>query len=46
MLIDTDGYRKPQPQTPCTFMQISLPVILLTENSIPSETAFPWSYLH
>ena len=46
MLIDTDGHRKPQPQSPCTFMQISLYIILLTRNSIPSKIAFPWSHLH
>ena len=46
MLSDTDGHTKPQPQSPCTFMQISLFIILLTRNSIPSKIAFPWSHLH
>ena len=27
MLSDTDGHTKPQPQNPCTFMQISLLII-------------------
>ena len=46
MLSDTDGHKKPQPQNPCTFMQVSLYVILLTRNSIPSKIVFPWSHLH
>ena len=46
MLSDTDGHTKPQPQSPCTFMQMSLYIILLARNSIPSEIAFPWSHLH
>ena len=46
MLSDTDRHTKPQPQSPCTFMQISLYIILLTRNSIPSKIAFPWSHLH
>ena len=46
MLSDTDGHTKPQPQSPCTFMQISLSIILLTRNSIPSKIAFSWSHLH
>ena len=46
MLSDTDGHTKPQPQSPCTFVQMSLYIILLTRNSIPSEIAFPWSHLH
>ena len=46
MLSDIDAHNKPQPQSPCTFMQISLYIILLTRNSIPSKIAFPWSNLH
>ena len=46
MLSYTDGHTKPQPQSPCTFMQMSLYIILLARNSIPSEIAFPWSHLH
>ena len=46
MLSDIDAHNKPQPQSPCTFMQISLYIILLTRNSIPSKIAFPWSHLH
>ena len=46
MLSDNDVDKKPQPQNPCTFMQISLYIILLTQNSIPSKIAFPWSHLH
>ena len=41
MLNDTDGHTKAKPQIPCTFMQISLYIILLTRNSIPSKIAFP-----
>ena len=33
ILSDTDGNAKPQPQSPCTFMQIFLYIILLTRNS-------------
>ena len=46
MLIDIDVRTKPQPQSPCSFMQTTLYVILLTRNSIPSKVAFPWSHLH
>ena len=46
ILSDTDGHTKPQPQSPCTFVQISLSIILLTRNSIPSKIAFSWSHLH
>ena len=46
MLSDTDGHTKAQPQSPCTFMQISLYIILLTQNSIPSKFAFHWLHLH
>ena len=46
MLSDIDVRTKPQPQSPCSFMQISLYIILLTHNSIPSKIAFPWSHLH
>ena len=46
MLSDIDVRTKPQPQSPCSFMQISLCIILLTHNSIPSKIAFPWSHLH
>ena len=46
MLSDIDARKKPQPQSPCTFMQIYLSIILLTRNSIPSKIAFPWSHLH
>ena len=46
MLSNTDGHTKSQPQSPCTFMQISLSIILLTRNSIPSKIDFPWSHLH
>ena len=46
MLSDTDRHTKPKPQSPSTFMQISLYIILLTRNSIPSKIAFPWSHLH
>ena len=45
MLSDTDGYTKPLPQSLCNFMQISLYIILLTGNFIPSKIAFPWSHL-
>ena len=44
--IDTDGHTKPQTQSPCTFMQISLYIMLLTRYSVPSKIAFPWSHLH
>ena len=46
MLSDTGTHKKPQPQNPFTFMQISLYIILLTRNSIPSKITFPWSHLH
>ena len=46
VLSDADEHTKRQPQSPCTFMQISLYIILLTRNSIPSKIAFPWSHLH
>ena len=46
MLSDTDGHTNPQPQSPCTFMQISLYIILPTRNSIPSKIAFAWPHLH
>ena len=46
MLSDIDVRTKPQPQSPCSFMQISLYIILLTHDSIPSKIAFAWSYLH
>ena len=46
MLSDIDAHNKPQTQSPCTFMQISLYIILLTRNSIPSKIAFPWLHLH
>ena len=46
MLSDTEGHTKPQPQSSCTFMQISLSIMLLTQNSIPSKIDFPWSHLH
>ena len=45
-LSDTGAHTKPQTQSPCTFMKISLYIILLTWNSIPSKIAFPWSQLH
>ena len=41
-----DGHTKLQPEGPCTFMQISLYIILLTRHSIPSKIPFPWSHLH
>ena len=41
MLSDTNGDTHPQPQSPCTFMQISLYIILLTRNSCLSKSAFP-----
>ena len=46
ILSDTDEHTKPQPQSSCTFMQIYLYIIMITRNSIPSETIFPWSHLH
>ena len=46
MLSNIDVRTKPQPQSPCSFMQISLNIILLTRNSIPSKITFPWSHLH
>ena len=46
MLSDIDERTKSQSQSPCSFMQISLYIILLTHNSIPSKIAFPWSHLH
>ena len=42
MLNDTDAHNKPQPESPCSFMQIYLYIILLTWNSGPSKIAFPW----
>ena len=42
MLRDIDAHNKPQ--SPCAFMQITLYIILLTQNSIPSKIAFPWSH--
>ena len=32
-----DGHTNPQPESPCAFMEISLYIILLTRNSIPSK---------
>ena len=46
VLNSTDGHTKPQPQSPYILMQISLYIVLLTWNSIPSKTAFPWSDLN
>ena len=46
VLRDTDRHTKAKPQSPFTFMLISLYIILLTRNSIPSKIAFPWSHLH
>ena len=46
MLSDIDVHTHPQPQNPCPFMQISVYIILLTRNSIPSKIAFPWLHLH
>ena len=46
MLSNIDVYTKSQPQSPCSFMQISLYIILLTRNSMASKIAFPWSLLH
>ena len=46
MLSDTDAHTKPQPQSPCTFIQLSLYINLLIRNSIPSRTAFPWAHVH
>ena len=43
MLSDIDEHNKPQPQSLCAFMQISLCIILLTQNSIPFKIGFPWS---
>ena len=45
MLSETEEHTKPQPQSPCTFIQISLYIILLTQNSIQSKKAFRWSHL-
>ena len=45
MVSDTDAYTKLQPQSPYTFMSVSLYIILLTQNSITSEIAFPLSHL-
>ena len=45
MLSDIDAHNKHQPQNPCTFMQTSLYIILLTRNSIQSKKDFPWSHL-
>ena len=45
MVSETDGHTKPQPKSPCTFMQISSYIILLTRNSTPSKIVFPWSHL-
>ena len=46
MLREIDAYNKPQPQSPYNFMQISSYIIFLTQNSVPSKIAFPWSLLH
>ena len=46
MLSDIDVRTKPQPRSPCSFMQIFLYIILLTRNSISSKIAFLWSHLH
>ena len=46
MLNGTDEHTKPQPQSPYVLMQISLYIVLLTWNSIPSKIAFPWSHLN
>ena len=43
---DTDAPTKPQPQSPYTFMKISLYIILLTRNSIWLYSAFTCSHLH
>ena len=45
MASDTDAHTKSQPQSPYTFMYISLYIVLLTRNSISSKIAFPWSHL-
>ena len=45
MVSETDGHTKPQPKSPCTFMQISSYIILLSRNSTPSKIVFPWSHL-
>ena len=46
MASDIDTHTKPQTQNLYTFMYISLHIILLTQNSISSKIAFPWSHLH
>ena len=46
MLREIDAYNKPQPQSPYNFMQISSYIIFLTQNSVLSKIAFPWSLLH
>ena len=46
MLSDIEVSTKRQPQSICSFMQITFYVILLPQNSIPSKIAFPWSHLH
>ena len=46
MLSDIGVHNTPQPQSLCTFMQISLYIILLTRSSIPSKIAFPWSHFY
>ena len=43
MLSDIDIHTKPQSQSPCFFMQVTLYIILLTQNSIAFKIAFPWS---
>ena len=44
MLNNTDGHTKLKPQSPCTFMQISLYIILLTRSCIPSKITFPVTF--
>ena len=46
MLYDIDAHDEPQPESPCTFMQMFSYIIFLSRNSIPSKVAFPWSHLH
>ena len=41
ILSNTGVHTKPQPKSPCSFMQIFLYIVLLTRNYIPSKTAFP-----
>ena len=45
-LSDIDAHNKHQPQSPCTFMQISLYIILLTHNSVPSKIVFPNIFIY